>query len=95
MEKERIPDSTRDKLSFIARGVTVAEGVSQLLNATLDAPDYPETLRDFPEKQKYIDGLHQVYPPLCHYGHPAHLVATRLSVTFPSILLTINAVCEH
>jgi len=55
-----IPSSTVGKLSLIAQGRTVAEGASQLLTATLDAPDYLKTLKNLSAKQEYIDGLYKI-----------------------------------
>lgn len=61
-----LPNSTEDKITFIAQrqGVQDPEGISQVLTATFDAPDYFTVLLGYPNTQQYIDGLFEVFGPL-------------------------------
>lgn len=57
------PLNTTERIALIAqrRGAQDPDKTSQLLKGLFDAPDYLTTLCSYPEPQKYIDGLYEVY----------------------------------
>lgn len=63
---EELPNSTEEKITFIARGrgVRDPERISQVLTAIFDAPDYFPVLLGYPNVQQYIDGLFEVFGPV-------------------------------
>ncbi|KAF9789414.1 kinase-like domain-containing protein [Thelephora terrestris] len=60
---EEPPNTTRERIAFIAqgKGAQVPDQTSQLLKVIFDAGDYLDTLRRYPEPQRYVDGLYQIY----------------------------------
>ena len=60
---EEPPSTTEERIAYIAqgKGAQDPDSTSQLLRDVFDAPDYLATLRGYPEPQRYIDGLYEVY----------------------------------
>jgi hypothetical protein len=62
---EEPPSTTQERIAFIAQGMgaQAPNQTSQLLKDIFDAGDYLDTLRRYPEPQRYVDGLYQVHHP--------------------------------
>ena len=92
------PDTTEDRIAFIARGsldpVEDPEGASQLLKKLFDTENYFTLLPSHPQAQQYINGLYKVYSS-CFCKYPFRLVSVRLLMTFPLVRRYANVASGH